>query len=295
VKLPDDVARAVEAAIGSATRIVEVKPVGGGCVTPVARLRTDDGQLLLLKWGERGRFPDALFREEARSLDALRRTDALRVPAVLAQGQAWLLLEWLEPGPPAPDAWQRLGRALVEVHRVAADPYGWSHDNFIGPLPQPNRRSDDWPSFWREQRLRPQLERARAAGHFTSADDGAAFDRLFRDLDDLLAPAAEDGPSLLHGDLWSGNVHMTAAGDAALIDPSCYCGHREVDLAMAELFGGFGSGFLAAYQQAWPLRPGYVEGRRAVYQLYYLLVHVNLFGSGYTGSVRAALRGVARR
>jgi len=126
----------------------------------------------------------------------------------------------------------------------------------------------------------PQLERAYAGGYF-AGPERRRFDRLLERLEEWLAPVAEEGPSLLHGDLWSGNVHVLASGEAALVDPSCYRGHREVDLAMTELFGGFGGGFRAAYEEAWPLLPGYAESRRAVYQLYYLLVHVNLFGDAY--------------
>ncbi len=119
--------------------------------------------------------------------------------------------------------------------------------------------------------------------------DQRRFDDLFDHLDELLAVGNDDGPSLLHGDLWGGNVHMTDDG-AAIIDPSVYHGHREVDLAMAELFGGFGPGFHAAYDRAWPLPPGYDPTRRAIYQLYYLLVHVNLFGGSYLGRTRSTLR-----
>jgi fructosamine-3-kinase len=172
---------------------------------------------------------------------------------------------------------------------VRADAFGWAADNFIGSLPQANSACVRWPQFWAEQRLFPQWERARRSGHFDAAD-GRAFRRLLARLDDLLAPGDADGPSLLHGDLWGGNVHVISGGEAALIDPSTYHGHREVDLAMAELFGGFGASFLPAYREAWPLAPGYDEARRALYQLYYVLVHVNLFGAGYVAGTRRVLR-----
>src|SRR6185503_10430312 len=141
--------------------------------------------------------------------------------------------------------------------------------------------------LWATRRLRPQLEMARARGREPAT--AAEWERLFARLPELLAPAEEDGPSLLHGDLWGGNL-LSAAGEPALIDPAAYRGHREADLAMAELFGGFDAGFHAAYQEAWPLLPGYREARRAIYQLYYLLVHVNLFGGGYGAQTAATLR-----
>src|SRR5690606_17965293 len=141
---------------------------------------------------------------------------------------------------------------------------------------QTNEPSGDWPSFWRERRLRPQLDLA--AGRL-DADIRARFDTLLHGLDDRLGPANEDGPSLLHGDLWNGNVHFTDGG-AALIDPASSNGHREVDLAMAALFGGFPAAFFDAYSAEWPLLTG-AAPRRPIYQLYYLLVHVNLFGGGY--------------
>ena len=127
------------------------------------------------------------------------------------------------------------------------------------------------------------------AGHFDGRDRGR-FDRLLDGLGERIGVADGEGPSPLHGDLWGGNVHVAAEGPPAVIDPSAYHGHREVDLAMAELFGGFDPGFRDAYEEAWPLEPGYVPVRRAVYQLYYLLVHVNLFGAGYVGGCRRALQ-----
>jgi fructosamine-3-kinase len=173
------------------------------------------------------------------------------------------------------------------MHRATSGRYGWSRANFIGPLPQSNDAADDWPSFWRTQRLEPQVRLARdQLGSATVA----RFARLLGELEPRLGPAAEDGPSLLHGDLWNGNVHFTAEG-GALIDPSSYYGHREVDLAMAALFGGFPASFLAAYSTEWPLSAG-AESRRPVYQLYYLLVHVNLFGSGYVRQTRDVLESV---
>jgi protein-ribulosamine 3-kinase len=293
--IPDAVLTGVGAAIarhtGGPAPIRRASAVGGGCISPTARLETEAGERFFLKFGAPG-LPPGLLAAEGEGLLALAEAGAVRVPKVIGTGgegnAAWLLLEWLEPGPASPPSWTALGRAVAELHRHRASRFGADADNFIGSLPQRNTPGDDWPDFWRARRLEPQL---RAALHVGLLGDGdrSRFTDLFHHLDHLLAPAHDEGPSLLHGDLWNGNVHMTRDGIPALIDPSVYYGHREVDLAMADLFGGFDPGFRTAYHDAWPLAPGYAPQRRAVYQLYYLLVHVNLFGTGYVARTRKAL------
>jgi protein-ribulosamine 3-kinase len=314
VNLPAAVRAAVESAIAERTGLREAvsatSPVGGGCISPTLRLTTDSGSAFFLKLGAPD-LPAGMLDAEARGLEALAATRTVRVPDVVGHGDggggassAWLLLEWLEPGQPRDGTWEALGRELAALHRHRGDRargeqpggdrfgggrFGADHDNYIGPLPQANDPTADWPGFWRDRRLEPQLAAAVDAGLLERLDV-ERFQRLFQRLDDLLAPAADDGPSLLHGDLWNGNVHVVADGTAALVDPSAYHGHREVDLAMADLFGGFPAAFRHAYDEAWPLAPGYAPARRAVYQLYYLLVHVNLFGPGYVSGTRSALR-----
>ena len=300
MNLPAGVRAAVERALAQRTgrdvRVTAARAVGGGCISPAARVETAAGDVFFLKWGSASGAPAGLFDAEARALVELAAAKAVRVPEVIAvggrdAGEPWLLLEWLEPGAPDARTWPELGRALASLHRVRAERYGWPEDNFIGSLPQANGWKASWGVFWRERRLAPQLERAVRSGHF-DARARRRFDALLERLDALLAEAEADGASLLHGDLWGGNVHVMAGGQAALIDPSAYHGHREVDLAMSELFGGFGAGFYEAYREAWPLAPGYAEVRRPIYQLYYLLVHVNLFGAGYVGSTLARLQSV---
>ena len=298
MSLPAEVRAGVEAALAPRVRgdptIADATAVGGGCISPVARVRTVSGERFFLKWGGPG-LPADLLAAEARGLRQLAEARAVRVPDVVALDPSdpprWLVLEWLEPGRPTTGSWQRLGRELAALHRVRAERFGDDHDNYIGTLPQGNAPADDWAEFWISRRLEPQLRRARAVG-LLDDDDRRGFDRLFERLPEILDPAASEGASRLHGDLWSGNVHMTADGAPALIDPSVYHGHREVDVAMAQLFGGFGRGFMDAYLEAWPLAPGYEPLRRATYQLYYLLVHVNLFGAGYVSGTRRALREV---
>lgn len=288
MELPADVRNEVEAALGKGRFILRVQPIHGGCITPVARLDLRDSSSCFLKYAEPTIQPLGFFHAEAKSLRALTATRTVRIPEVLDVGDNWLLLEWLEPGRGSASTWSDLGRSMAALHRFRGEAFGWQHDNWIGSLPQANSRQDRWFLFWRDERLAPQWQRARESGFFTAHDDAMVHD-LFAALADLLAAGDTDGPSLLHGDLWNGNTHIVATGEAAILDPSCYYGHREVDLAMASLFGGFSDDFFAAYNRAWPLAPGWRK-RRHAYQLYYLLVHVNLFGASYVGGARSAIR-----
>jgi fructosamine-3-kinase len=290
VTLPDAVRAGVERALGA---VRGISPVGGGCISETFRIDAGAGPVFLKHHPQ---APAGLFAAEADGLRALRAAagDELRIPAVLAMddaggGARWIALEWLEPGPRGPSFGERLGRGLAALHRGGSGGWGWERANFIGALPQRNEPAETWADFWRGRRLGPQLEMARAAGR--EAGPARDWERLFDRLPGLLAAGEEDGPSPLHGDLWSGNV-LTASGEPALVDPAVYRGHREADLAMAELFGGFEARFHAAYREAWPLLPGYGEARRPVYQLYYLLVHVNLFGGAYGPQTAATLRRV---
>lgn len=286
--IPDALRRGLEARLGP---VRGAAPVSGGCINHGMRVELADGPVFVK---HNASAPPGLFAAEARGLDALRAAaDGLIVPRALAWAEAeggapaWLALEWLEPSRRAPDFAERLGRGLAALHRAGRDGgWGWMEDNFIGPLPQANAPAARWAEFWRTGRLEPQLELARRGGRMPGK--AADWDRLMDRLPELLAPAEADGPSLLHGDLWGGNV-LAAPDGPALIDPAVYRGHREADLAMTELFGGFGDAFHAAYREAWPLQPGYPV-RRAVYQLWYLLVHVNLFGGGYGAQTAAVLR-----
>jgi fructosamine-3-kinase len=220
-----------------------------------------------------------MFAAEAEALAALRAAGA-PVPEPRAHGvrgaEAFIEMERLEMG--APPDWPALARALVALHRTTGERFGWHEDNWIGLSPQRNGWSDDWVGFYRECRLLPQLRRAGLIEEAQPLLDGLpAFFADYRPV-----------PSLLHGDLWHGNVGFTAQGPV-LFDPAVYYGDREADLAMSELFGGFAREFYAAYRHAWPLDSGY-ETRKHLYNLYHLLNHLNLFGGGYRGQVNAALR-----
>ncbi len=304
-RLPDSVRAGVEAALRErgvdCGRITGQAPLGGGSINHAARLTLDGGGPVFVKW--HADPPAGMFAAEVDGLEALRaaRAPGLLVAEVLgasAGGErpGWLLLEYLPPAPPGPGHAEALGRGLAALHRArptgadGASAWGWSRNNFIGSLPQPNETAPTWAAFWRDRRLAPQVRRAVDGGHL-DAREAATLDRVLGRVETLLSGTNSDGPSLLHGDLWSGNTYPGPRGEAVLIDPAVYRGHREVDLSMTELFGGFPARFYDAYDEAWPLPAEYHDHRRDCYQLYYLLVHVNLFGRGYVaGTVERARR-----
>ena len=280
---------AVGEALGAAVR--DARALGGGDINDAWRVTLADGAAVFVKTNEGA--PADMFAVEARGLAWLAeappvRDGTLRVPEVLAVGERFLPLELLESGPRVADFDARLGRGLAALHRAAPAGFGLDHANYIGRLPQSNAPAEDWATFYRRERLEPQLAMATEKG-LLSAGLRRRFDALFAALPERVGPA--EAPARLHGDLWGGNLHVDAAGGPALIDPAVYGGHREMDLAMMRLFGGFGRRVFDAYAEAWPLAPGH-EARVPLYQLYPLLVHVNLFGGGYLGSVERALDAV---
>jgi fructosamine-3-kinase len=207
------------------------------------------------------------------------------VPGVVAVADDFLALEWVASRGRAPGFDAELGRGLAQLHRLGADGFGVEGPTFIGTLEVPNGAAGDWPAFYGEQRLAPLLRFAAGA-----LPDGAAarVERVIDRLDDLCGD--REPPARLHGDLWSGNVMAGPSGEPWLVDPAAYGGHREIDLAMLELFGAPGPDFYAAYDDVWPRADGHAD-RVALYQLLPLLVHAALFGGGYGASVdRAAAR-----
>ena len=277
--------QAVETALGAAVQRVEF--VGGGDINEARLLHTDAGRYFL----KLNRLPQAahMFDTEARGLALLREAEQLRIPRVIAAdaagGSAFLLMEYIETGSPAPRFWEDFGGRLATLHRRPQPFFGLPFDNYIGSLPQPNGHFESFAELYIERRLNPQLAAAREANLLSAADE-RLLQQLYRRLTDLLP---EEAPALIHGDLWNGNFLVSKAGAAALIDPAVAYAHREMDLAMSHLFGGFSPRFYEAYQAHYPTAPG-LEERMELYQLYYLLVHVNLFGSSYTGSVRRILK-----
>jgi protein-ribulosamine 3-kinase len=231
----------------------------------------------------------AMYAAEAAGLQELAGARAVRVPRVLAHGQAgalaFLALEWIEPGAASAECEARLGAGLAALHAHTAARFGWLRDNTIGRTPQANAWSEDWTEFFRERRLRPQLELADARGHGQLLGDAGG--RLLAALPRLLG-AHRPAASLLHGDLWGGNWMATDGAEPVLIDPAVYYGDRETDLAMTRLFGGFGPAFYRAYEAAAPLPPG-APLRTELYNLYHLLNHANLFGGTYVRQARSRI------
>jgi fructosamine-3-kinase len=278
---------AVASALGAS--VMRAEPLSGGDINAAYQLELDDGRRIFAKTNARA--PAGFFAAEARGLAWLADARALRVPEVLGHGgggdggSPFLLLEWVESGARSRDFDERLGARLASLHRAGAPGFGLDHDNFIALLPQSNRSEPTWAEFYRNRRLLPLLERARGRGLTDVSLDGS-FDRLLPRLEQLVGPP--EPVARLHGDLWGGNLQVDAAGQPVLIDPAVYGGHREVDLAMMRLFGGFGPRVFDAYAASYPLEPGHRE-RVALYQLYPLLVHLCSFGMGYLAQLKSAL------
>lgn len=280
------IARELAALTGAACAPAPERSVAGGSISECYAWR-GDATLLFVKLAPRAAL-DAL-EAEAAGLEELARPRALRVPRVLACGgtatDAFLALEWIDAGPADARCEGRLGRGLAALHALTTTRFGFAADNRIGRTPQRNGWSSDWTEFFRERRLRPQLQLAAERGFGTLLADAGA--RLLELLPALLAghrPAA----SLLHGDLWGGNWFASREGEPVVFDPAVYYGDREADLAMTRLFGGFGEAFYRAYAAAAPLASGW-QSRAELYNLYHVLNHANLFGGGYPRQARGMI------
>ncbi len=268
----------LEQQTGQPLSSARISPVGGGCINNAYRLQTGS-----VDWFIKTNQPAlaSMFEAEAHGLQEMAALNAITVPDVVTSGQtdqfAYLVLEYLPLHSLDRLTASKMGEQLAALHRQRQDYYGWSMDNTIGSTPQHNDRQQDWAVFWRQQRLLKQLTFA--------ANNG--FGGKLQNRGELLAERLsvffsdyQPFPSLLHGDLWGGNASATEQGQPVIYDPACYYGDREADIAMTELFGGFGADFYAAYQQALPLDPGY-QTRKTLYNLYHILNHLNLFGGGY--------------
>jgi len=229
-----------------------------------------------------------MFAAEAEGLRELASAGAVRIPHPVCYGisgaRAFLVTEYIDLYTRAASQ-ARLGEQLASLHRCSSDRFGWHRDNSIGSSVQINMQCDSWIDFFRDQRLGVQLSLAR--GHGAAATLLEKGERLQSDLP-LFFSGYSPRPSLLHGDLWGGNMGFDGAGEPVLFDPAVYYGDRETDIAMTELFGGFDADFYAAYRHAWPLDDGY-ERRKGLYNLYHLLNHANLFGGSYAGQAESMM------
>lgn len=274
---------------GGDSRIVSHRSLGGGCINNAEEYVLSGGERLFIKRNRSSH--KGLFAAEAAGLEALAVSGAPRVPGVLGVHddgtEQILILEFISPGPKAEDFWGVFGRQMAALHRENSEKgFGFDGDNHIGATEQRNGWMSSWLEFFAQRRIGFQLELAIRQGRIDSGTAARCENFISRITEILIEP---DSSSLLHGDLWGGNYMVGDRGEPVLIDPAVYFGHREADLAMTELFGSFNPSFYKAYNEAYPLEPGYRQ-RRDAYNLYHMLNHLNLFGGSYAGSVKAILR-----
>ena len=272
------ISKQIEMAIGQPFSIKQTHSVSGGCINS-AFLIESDRQSFFIKLNESGLL--SMFEAEFAGLEEISKSETVRVPQPIVCGisgdKAFIVLEKISIGSGNANSDVTLGQQLAALHQINQPYYGWQQNNTIGSTEQINDSSDNWLSFWREHRLGFQLSLAEKKGYGGSLISSG--ERLSESLDCFFSNYALQ-PSLLHGDLWSGNASTTKSGEPIFYDPACYYGDREADIAMTELFGGFGSNFYAAYNESYPLDLDYTI-RKTLYNLYHILNHLNLFGEGY--------------
>ena len=287
---------AIFALFGENLRIVSKRPVYGGDINDSYCLSLSDGTALFMKCNDLKNL--SFFEAEAKGLDALHQTGAIGVPKTLGIGTdktqriSFLLMEYLEAAPRDKEYWEVFGRELAELHQADCHGFavpdgklhfGFASDNYIGASPQINTPKESWVTFFRECRLLPQI---RMAERYLDPRMRKQCERLLEHLDSYLTEP--EFPSLIHGDLWSGNAVCGPDGKAWILDPAAYVGHFEAELAMTELFGGFSSPFYEAYHEVNRIDSGYRD-RRDLYNLYHMLNHLNLFGASYLSAVQRIL------
>jgi protein-ribulosamine 3-kinase len=264
-------------------KVQHYEPVYGGDINKAYCLTAATGKYFL-KVNDRTRY-SCMFEKEERGLELLRRHCSLIIPVVIKTGAIggwqYLLLEWLDKGSPGKDIWERSGQHLALMHKQPQEYFGLNENNYIGSLEQLNDRRNEWPAFYAECRIIPLIKLLFDEGRYSKGDLATAGVFLSQ-LKNIFPP---EPPALLHGDLWSGNYLIHSSGYASIFDPAVYYGHREMDIGMTRLFGGFDHPFYNAYNEVYPLTKGW-EQRLAVAQLYPLLVHAVLFGGHYIGQAR---------
>ncbi|WP_085506327.1 fructosamine kinase family protein [Thalassobacillus devorans] len=280
--------QAALAKAGDNQEINTFKKISGGDINEAFQVTTSETSYFIKA---NQQIPRHFFQMEAKGLELIRATETIPTPAVYHYdlpengGPGVMVMEWIH-GTRKDDTGERLGRQLAAMHQSQQDYYGLDGDTFVGTLPQPNGWYEDWPSYYHEQRLLPQMKLADSQGLL---HDGRRkrLEQLFTKLDEWLPK--QPGASLLHGDLWGGNWMAGPGGQPYLIDPSVLYGDRSFELAFTELFGGFPEDFYEAYNEVYPLPDSYAD-QKEFYQLFYLLVHLNLFGESYGSSVDRVLQ-----
>lgn len=273
--------------IDETCRLITYNPVGGGSINESLKLKTSCGTCFL-KYNDKDRYP-GMFEFELKGLELLANSGTVYVPRSFAASSvddfSYLLLDYEQSERIIDDYWKIFGKQLAALHTISSDEFGLEYDNYIGSLKQPNERTKDLYGFLINQRFQPLVSQAFSQGFFTS-EDLKSFERLFKRLPELIP---DERPSLIHGDLWSGNIIANHVGSPCLIDPAVYYGNRESDIAMSRLFGGFPGEFYDSYNYYNPLISEWQE-RIELFQLYPLLVHVILFGGGYASQVKRIIQ-----
>jgi protein-ribulosamine 3-kinase len=276
IGIPADICYSLEQSLDA--KALRFTRAQGGSINNTGCVQTSKGNFFL-KWNELLKYP-GMLKTEALGLQTLRESNTFRIPDVVVEDctnvYQYLLLEYIESKPKASGYWANFGILLQKMHRFHSDSFGLDYNNYIGSLQQRNKLHRNWSEFFIEERLKPQLKIA-VNNNLVKPKSISKFELLFEKLPGILV---QEPPSLLHGDLWSGNVLCDEKGKPCLIDPSVYYGNREMDLAMTQLFGGFDEEFLDVYQAQFPLEKGF-ESRFLIYKLYPLMVHLNLFGRSY--------------
>jgi len=289
--LPEELKKSVESILAvkfeKPVLVTEIQSIGGGCINEAYYLKTNIGKYFI-KYNSATAFP-GMFEKEAAGLQILADTKTIEIPDVIAAAETgehtYLLLQYIETGVSSRNFWNDFGTKLADLHRNTSDYFGLDDDNYIGSLVQKNNPHPDFFSFFISERIVPQLKEARNKGAFSQSET-RYFDSLFNILHNIIPV---EKPALIHGDLWSGNFMVNENGSPCLIDPAVYYGHREADIAMTQLFGGFQQDFYNSYNQAWPMEKDW-QKRMDIFNLYPLLVHVNLFGGSYARQVMQIIR-----
>jgi len=272
MNFPESIRSEIENELNVSIR--EITPVYGGDINNAAKITFQNDTQFFIKWNMKS--PPNMFESEAKGLKLLSSENThLVIPEVHLAHPHFLILDWIEEVNGNPDAFA-FGKELAKLHKKTDDRFGLSFDNYIGRLPQPNNRHSNWFDFFAIERIEPQIK--------MGVESGKLARTVLRQVEGLYKNLGRifpvEKPALLHGDLWSGNYMFTKNDKSSIYDPAVYYGHREMDIAMTQLFGGFPPDFYHGYEDEFPLEPGF-ETRKPLYNLYPILVHANLFGGTY--------------
>ena len=274
----EKIKKRIEEKLGS--KIKSFSSLSGGCISDAFKISTENGTSFFLKYNPSA--SNDMFFKEANGLRELDKSNAIKIPEVLSVDEDYILLEFIASGNRKKNFFEDFGKSFAEMHKFKSDSFGFYENNYIGSNPQINipdeKEKSDWTAFYLNKRILFQLQLAEKLGNSTD-ELRKGISKLENKIEDIIGHNSEK-PSLLHGDLWAGNYMIDQNGNAVLIDPAAYYGHREADLGMTKLFGGFNSEFYKAYNESFPLEDGF-DYRENIYKLYHVLNHLNLFGGGY--------------